>query len=219
MPEVNRVCIALPSHDFRYDVEVVSSLLQILAASGGTVQPYFSCGDSNIAHHRNSIAHAFKTLPTYKDCDTLVWVDSDIGFTVQDFMYLCEGDADVVIGPYSEKNTSGRMVEWGMGFARVHRSVFEKLDDWMVDAPDGSGKMEALHRYYLNGELAVDYHYNGAMSNMRWHGEDTGFWHWCSLVGGLKLRKETRTKLVHYGRWGFRQGERPPAALEDDGAQ
>lgn len=154
--EPKRIMLAIPCHDARVDVATVAGLLQVCAAGGGSVQPFLSAGDSNIAHHRNSIAHALKTRPEYKDCDTLVWVDSDIGFTVQDFLYVMEPNADgthpdLVIAPYSEKNESGRSIEWGMGFVRTSRELFEKLDAWMVE------EQEALNRYYLNGELATHY--------------------------------------------------------------
>ena len=215
--EPKRIMLAIPCHDARVDVATVAGLLQVCAAGGGSVQPFLSAGDSNIAHHRNSIAHALKTRPEYKDCDTLVWVDSDIGFTVQDFLYVMEPNADgthpdLVIAPYSEKNESGRSIEWGMGFVRTSRELFEKLDAWMVE------EQEALNRYYLNGELATHYFFNGAMPNMRWHGEDSGFFYWCSLHGGIKMRRETRTRLTHWGRKGYTYP--PPAtAGQDEGAQ
>jgi hypothetical protein len=210
-----RVLLALPSHDFRYDVAVLSGLLPVLAAGAGAIRPYFSCGDSNIAHHRNTIAHYFKTKA--RDCQTLVWVDSDIGFTLEDFTYLMEGDEDLVIAPYSHKNDSGRSIEWGMGFVRVERRVFEVLDAWMTTAPEGDGEIETLRRFFLDGELATDYFYNGALPDMRWQGEDTGFFHWCSMVGSIRLRMEKRTRLTHFGRRGYTY---PPAGAPlEDGAQ
>ena len=76
-----------------------------------------------------------------------------------------------------------------------------------------------LHRYFLDGELAVDYHFDGASPDGRWFSEDTGFWHWCHLAG-VKLRKEPRTRLGHIGRFVYSYPDQTPGLIPlENGAQ
>ena len=195
-----RVMLGMPIMDFKPDIAAVVGMMQVVAAGAGSVIPSFRGGQSNIALCRNEMAHIF----LQSDCDTLVLVDSDIGFDLQDFTYLMEGDEQIVIASYAKKVLGMPPVDWGAGFCRIHRSVFEAMNNWR--AADGS---EALHRFRFQGELATDFFFNGATPDMRWLSEDSGFWHWCSLLD-LRMRRETRTRLVHYGRFGFRWPEQIP---------
>lgn len=172
-------------------VQTIMGVMSVMAPSGGMIIPYWQVGDSNISHARNAVAHYFKTRT---DCDTLFFLDTDIAFTESDFAYMMEGDEQVVIAPYARKVMGMGPVGFGMGFCRIHRSVFEKLDALVED--DGS---EALARYYIDGQgVATHYFWTGASSDARWFGEDTGFWHFCAL-NQITQRLERRTNLGHIG--------------------
>lgn len=209
------VLIATPVLDFKPDIEHMMGIIEVIGASGGSVMPYWLTGNSNIHEARNRIAHHFlKHTP----CDTCVWIDSDIVFTLQDFEHLMEGDEEIVIAPYARKVLGKSPVDFGFGFCRTNRSVFQKLADWMAPA-EGGGEEEALHRYFNDGELAVDYFYTGASTDCRWFGEDTGFWHWCAM-NDFKPRMETRTRLGHVGRLVYRYPEQIPGwEPKNEGAQ
>lgn len=186
----NKILLAIPCGDGRIWAETVMSIIPILAASEGRIQPFWSIGDSNIAHCRNSMVHFFLTQT---DCDTLFWLDSDIVFTPQDFAYMLEGDEQIVIAPYARKVFGMQPTGFGMGFCRIHRSVYTTLNE----AVDEEGQ-EACQRYYLNGEVATHFHFTGASTDARWFGEDTGFWHFCALKQ-MTQRLERRTRLGHIG--------------------
>jgi len=200
MPEPQKVLLACPVMDFRIDIACVMGIMEVVIAGAGAVTPTFRGGQSNIRLCRNELAHKYLR----SDCDTLVFVDSDIGFTARDFAYLMEGEEQVVICPYAKKVLGMPPVDYGMGFCRIHRSVFEAMNDWR--AADGS---EALHRFRFEGELATDFFFDGATPDMRWLSEDAGFWHWCALLD-LSRRMETRTRLVHYGRFGYQYPDQIP---------
>jgi hypothetical protein len=178
------------------DAEVVMSLVAVLAASGGGVQPYWLCGNSNVLMARNLIAHYFLYST---DCDTLFFWDSDIVATVQDFTYVMEGEEQIVIAPYARKEMGREPVGFGMGFCRIHRSVFETLNEWTQDGE------EVLGRFYqseLPQPIATHFFYSGTSPEARWYGEDTGFWHFCAR-NGFTQRLERRTELGHVGRHKF----------------
>lgn len=212
MTELNKVLIAIPVLDFRLDIRVLAGLLEVMAQFGASVRPYFLAGDSNIRHCRNAIAHHFMQ----SECDALVCIDSDIVFSLQDFALIVEqvADEEAAVAPYARKVIGAAPVEFGFGFCRLNRSVFEKLRDWQT--PEG---VEALNRYFLDGELAVDYHFDGATPDCRWLSEDTGFWHWCHLAD-VKLRKEPRTRLGHIGTFVYGYPDQTPGLIPiEAGAQ
>jgi hypothetical protein len=186
----HKVLLAIPCMDGRIWAECMLSIIQTLSVSGGQVTPFVLTGDSNICHARNSVAHYFLTKT---DCDTLFFLDSDIAFSPSDFAAVLDGQEQVVIAPYARKVFGMEPVGFGMGFCRIHRSVFQTLSD-MTD----SEGQEALPRYFYNGEVATHFFFTGASPDARWFSEDTGFWHWCAL-NGITQRLERRTRLGHIG--------------------
>jgi hypothetical protein len=221
----NRVLLTIPCGDGRIEALTMMAVLNAVAAAGGCTNPgeriptwgdtlrgpFMLCNNSNIRDARNKIAHYFKTRCT--DCDRLIMLDSDIAFSVEDLSFLLEGDEDLVIASYSKKAVGEPPAEWGCGFARVHRRVFEKLDAWNNE--DGS---EALPRYFMHlnpgeqPEMAVDYFFDGAAPDGRWFGEDAGFWHWCAL-NDCTMRRETRTRLVHIGKFYYCYPDQTPGLI------
>jgi hypothetical protein len=191
----NKIMLAMPCMDRKMFVDTVMSLLAVLSRAAGAVQPYWNLMDSNIRHARNTCAHFFKN---HTDCDTLFFLDSDIVFTEQDFAYMLEGDEPIVIAPYAKKIFGAPHTGFGAGFCRIHRSVFDTLDNWLHDSGPDQGA-EVLARYFVEGDgMAVDYFFDGATTDSRWFGEDTGFWHFCHL-NNIPVRYETRTRLGHIG--------------------
>ncbi len=193
-----KVLLCIPCGSHRPYMEMMLSVIAVLAASGQDVTLYTMNGDSNITHCRNMLAHAF--LTRYPDFDTLFFWDDDIVATVQEFAWMLEGPEQVVIAPYARKQMGRGPVGFGMGFCRVHRTVFDTLNAWEAD--DGS---ELLQRFYVEGEgIATHFFYTGASPEARWYGEDTGFWHFSARTA-ISQRLEHRTRLFHLGhhRYGY----------------
>ena len=187
-----KVLLIMPTIDHKLWVHNVSSMIPVIA--GRFAIPYFHIGQSNVRLARNECAHYFLN---HTDCDSSLWVDADIEYTMQDFAYMMEGDEELVIAPYAKKSLGQPPVDFGMGFVRIDRTVFEKLAAWT----DDTGQ-EMLNRFRHEGEIAVDFFFDGASQDMRWFSEDTGFFHWCSLIDGdlkINVRRELRTRLRHWG--------------------
>jgi hypothetical protein len=200
-----KVMLALPCMSAQMDCATISGIMSVLAASGGLVVPYFLMGNSNIREARNKCANFFMR---HTECGSCVWIDSDIGFGLQDFAYLMEGPEELVIAPYAMKVLGKPPVEHGFGFVRTNRSVFDKLDNWVQESGE-----EMLPRYYDNGEVNVDYFFTGATPDARWMGEDVGFFNWCAHLR-IVPRRETRCRLTHYGRFGFKYPEQIPGYVK-----
>lgn len=199
-----KILLCMPTIDGRIWSQTMMAVIEVLSVSAGLVQPYWHVGDSNIAHCRSAIVHYFKTR---SDADTLFFLDQDIVFTAQDFSYMLEGDEAIVIAPYARKIMGMSPTGFGMGFCRIHRSVFEKLD--ALTNEEGE---EALGRFYLDGQVATHYFYTGASADARWFGEDTGFWHFCAIAG-IQPRYERRTRLGHIGSFVYGCPEQLPAHI------
>jgi hypothetical protein len=163
---------------------------------------YMHVGESSISTARDYIVHFFLTRSR---CDWLVWIDSDIAFSRQDWAYLMEqqGNELAVCGEYLKKtlDLSPQVANFGLGFARIHRSVFEQLDALTRD--DGGAR---LLRYRsavdINGQRSVEdfveYHPIGVMPDGSRRNEDHCFWLLVRLAG-IEIRKEKRTRLGHTG--------------------
>lgn len=133
---------------------------------------------------RNRLVNGFLRLPS--SIEWAVMVDSDIGFTAQDTRYLLEGDDYAVCAPYARKDTSGKAITRGLGFARVHRSVLRVIRD------------EIAVPFTHEGADMHDFFITGATASGGFLGEDSGFWWLCSQVGVLP-RIERRCRLMHWG--------------------
>lgn len=163
---------------------------------------YDHVGESSISSARDYVAHYFLTRTT---CDWLVWIDADITFSRQDWGYLMEqqGDELAVCAEYMKKtqNLAPEVARFGLGFARVHRSVFERLD--VLDRENGEPRL-LRYRSRVHGpdldavEEFTEYHPVGVMGDGSRRNEDHGFWLLVKLAG-VALRVETRTKLGHTG--------------------
>jgi hypothetical protein len=144
-------------------------------------------------------------------CEWIVFIDDDIGFRPEDFCYLFE-DIDgelAVCAEYLKKTPDRRYaVTYGLGFARIHRSVFETLK--LLEHPDGS---KACVEGEIFGHRVDDFFPMGFAPTGKYIAEDHGFWTLC-YQARIPVRVEKRTHLSHTGqyRWIYDQFAVEPEA-------
>ena len=163
---------------------------------------YDHVGESSVSTARDYVAHYFLTRTT---CEWLVWVDADIAFNRTDWAYLMEEQSSelAVCAEYMKKSLdlAPEVAQFGLGFARVHRSVFEQLDELTTD--EGIPRlMRYRSRVTINGQSTmedfVEYHPIGVMPDGSRRQEDHGFWLMVRLAK-IPIRIERRTRLGHTG--------------------
>lgn len=108
-----------------------------------------------------------------------------------------EADA-IVCAEYSYKDDTLTPCRQGLGFVRIHRSVFETLENMRHE--DGTAR---LWQSMYQGRMVTDFYPSGPIVSMivpgaPWTGEDHGFFLVCKLAG-IVPRIETRTRLFHVG--------------------
>jgi hypothetical protein len=105
----------------------------------------------------------------------------------------------IVAAEYARKSEGAPPVRLGLGFARIHRSVFGALD--ALNLESGEARIDS---FMYEGRLVADYFISGC-SEHRWLGEDTGFFSLCALAG-IHPRVEQRCNLEHIGKkaWPYR---------------
>lgn len=127
-----------------------------------------------------------------------------------------EISADLVVtAEYAFKNDTCSPCKMGLGFTRIHRSVFERLSDLKherQECPHCRGELEGsgaprLYEAMFQGHLYRDYYPSGPFVSALvpggdWKGEDHGFFMLCMLAG-IVPRIETRTNLAHLGTKAF----------------
>lgn len=156
-----------------------------------------------------------------------VFIDDDTGFSTQDFKILMDypahppggdltqldvpevnpegtslndkGQALIVTAEYARKVDDFQPVRFGMGFTRIHRSVFQIL----IDATEADGTPRIGQYYHQSGELHYHFFPEGPGFEGQWFGEDMGFYHLCRLVG-ITPRIEQRCQLLHFGSKAYR---------------
>lgn len=99
----------------------------------------------------------------------------------------------IVTAEYARKSEGAPPARLGLGFARIHRSVFAALD--ALNLESGEARIDA---FMYEGQHVADYFLSGC-SEHRWLGEDTGFFSLCRLAG-IHPRVEQRCKLEHVGK-------------------
>ncbi len=150
-------------------------------------------------------------------CDWMLSIDPDICFSANDVRTLMDyPPADEKGTPYVEENTSNTTVNsdgealivcaeysrktealdacrFGLGFCRIHRSVFEKL--MAADADDGTPR---VGQFLSKIGLIYDFFPNGPGLDNTWFTEAAGFFHVCRLCG-ITPRIETGCRLANMG--------------------
>jgi hypothetical protein len=104
-----------------------------------------------------------------------------------------EGQAMLVVADYCRKVPELSVISGGMGFARIHRSVFQALTDMRDD--NGAPRIGTFRH---KGQEQLNFFPAGPNWEGKWLGEDLGFMYLCALAG-IQARFERRTRLAHYG--------------------
>lgn len=190
MIDPQSVAVCTPTYDGKLGCLYVLGLTHVVAQRG-LAMPYFQSGCSNVALARNRCVHWFLSSPY----EHLVFIDADIGFSLDDWWKLMEDDgSDAVCAEYRKKDQLRRIrVHFGLGFARVSRGVFTRMAE--LDREDGT---PILQRFRMEGEEWIDYFPQGVALEGTWRGEDHGFW-LVAKVSGCQVRIEQRCRLIHTG--------------------
>lgn len=166
---MNRVMLATPAYK-GFEGQYTVGLMGAIGLYNAWL-PHYDQADIYVA--RNALANTFMAQT---DFETLIMVDSDIGFSRDDLQMLIDSKADFVSGMYPTKGTEGewlfrelngekpnaptiplsglRHVKWvATGFLKINRCVFQALIDSKQCAPYGGGK---CHQYF-QGVIADDY--------------------------------------------------------------
>lgn len=181
------IFFGVPTYDGRIDVNCAVGIFKAIQQHGG--QSYFHSGISEIALARNIIVHKFLK----SECEWLMMIDSDIIFSEQDLQYLMDSPELIATAPYARKIPGKAPALFGLGFTLVNRKVFEAIDQLTND--DGQ---EFAARFYMDGEIHVNYFPNGVTGDSRWLGEDRAFFTLCAMTG-IKYTMENRCRLQHVG--------------------
>lgn len=155
--------------------------------------------DSDPRRARNRAAASFLE----SDCDRMLFIDSDIGFTAADIKLIAESNEPVVGGIYPIKcmelkpcfsTLPGQKpvpvgglvpVAWcGTGFLSIKRDVLEALK-----TPD--------NLYTTHGRKEWDFFRSGVYDN-QYFSEDLGFCH-AARAAGFSVMVDTRIQLLHEG--------------------
>jgi hypothetical protein len=210
IPPREKVLVCVPSIDRRIDMEWFLGYLQCIDLC--YAPPYMWGGMSDIALARNHIANKF--MNEYTEFDWMMQIDSDIGFTRTDWELLWEGDEEIVTAEYSKKVIGEPPAQFGLGFTRVHRSVFERMANFV----DENG-VELAPVYYNKGQLYHAYYTSGPNADSRWVGEDKSFFARAAVITN-NYRLETRTRLRHFGSFPFEYPEQIPGLVinKDEGS-
>jgi hypothetical protein len=165
-------------------------------------------GGSNVGAVRNVIVDKFLNE---SDCHWLMMLDDDIGFTITDWDLLWQDESGelAVVAEYLQKiDGERRVAHFGLGFARVHRQVFERLLE--LETED---RRPYLQQGMYAGRLLWDFFPQGVNAAGEYRQEDHGFWQLVRLAG-VSVRVERRCRLAHSGRSTWRYDERDASGEE-----
>ena len=168
--DYSKVLLATPIRGNSTVTLYTAGLLQSTGLHGGWLP---MAGQSDIYVARNVLANVFVT--EYKKFDTLIWIDSDIGFVRQHLQDLIDTEQPFVSGLYTDKCqppmpfcrdnngvqlTLDDIPKEGMiksrfmpgGFLKVDRIVYETIIEKKLVAQYGGGK---FHHFYF-GKIVLD---------------------------------------------------------------
>lgn len=147
-PVHKKICVALLAYDAKIHTRTAMCLMQALMDChlrqwGFTY--LLREGDSMVARGRSFLASQFLENPGAKDCTDLVFIDTDLSWSADEFIRLVSHPVDVVGAAYPYKDESGdfplRWPAYGLneenglwnvqavtpGFLRITRKALEKI--------------------------------------------------------------------------------------------
>lgn len=201
--------VGVPCYDGKLEYKTVRGLIQLAmfcASKGVKFGVDVVPGDAFIGKARSTIATRFLN----SGFDELLFIDADVGFTLDSAKQLLRSDVDIAAGIYRVKQMKLkfpslmhepmerhpqdarllRMQYVAAGFMKIRRSVFEKM---IEQYPDD---------YYMAGEHKIyDFFPCGRYGN-NFTGEDIKF---CerALACGFNVWGVQGVELVHTGAHGF----------------
>lgn len=197
------IYIAIPTYDGKLSHPTVGGLLEAqhhLTKHGMGMAVDIIPHDAFIGRARNLAVKRFLD----SGADDLVFIDADVGFTLQDFAMLCKQDVDISSGVYCyKKDEPGfpvvyeqpivrvgprvRLISCPGGFMRIRRKVFTRI---MEAEPD--------NQYYDNDHKTIYNFFRFGPSGSLWIGEDVGF---CRLARkhGFQIWGVEMNGLTHTG--------------------
>lgn len=207
MRDYSKVVIATPCRDGKFHATYAAGILQSAGLNGGWLP---MAGQSDIYVARNMLANTFLHK---KEFETIVWIDSDIGFTRDNLKQLLDSDEPVVSGLYTDKCQPPRpfcrgedgepipdneIPAIGMiptsfmpgGFLRVDRIVYQTIiDKGLAPEYGGVNNLPTFYQFY-NGRiynhnlLSEDYSFSLMV-------REAGFQSWIDC--GIRLNHDGRT--------------------------
>jgi hypothetical protein len=203
MKDYSKVLIATPIRGNQTVTLYTAGLLQSTGLHAGWLP---MAGQSDIYVARNVLANEFLLKPQF---ETLIWIDSDIGFTRTDLQNLIESDELMVSGLYTDKcqppvpfcrDNNGVQLSLeeippeGMlaarflpgGFLKTDRKVFETLIEKGMAPTYVGGKFHHFYqgRIVLDNLLSEDYSFSDMVFQ-------TGIQPWMNC--GIRLNHDGRT--------------------------
>ena len=207
MRDYTKVLLATPCRDGKFHATYTAGIIQSSGLHGGWLP---MAGQSDIYVARNTLANNFLQQPQF---DTVVWIDSDIGFTRENLKQLLDSDEPIVSGLYTDKCQPPRpfcrgeqgeaipdneIPTIGMiptsflpgGFLKIDRIVYQTIiDKGLAPEYGGIDKLPTFWQFY-NGRvfnrnlLSEDYSFSLMM-------RDAGFQPWIDC--GIRLNHDGRT--------------------------
>ena len=207
MRDYSKVVLVTPCRDGKFHATYTAGILQANGLHGGWLP---MAGQSDIYVARNTLANTFLQKTEF---DTIVWIDSDIGFTRENLKRLLDSDEPIVSGLYTDKCQPPRpfcrgeqgepipdadIPPIGMiptsflpgGFLKIDRIVYQTIiDKGLAPEYGGVGDLPKFWQFY-NGRiynhnlLSEDYSFSLLV-------REAGFQSWIDC--GIRLNHDGRT--------------------------
>jgi hypothetical protein len=191
-PKQKRIAIALLAYDGRQfvgnGISVTSAVVQAMTRGWG-VTFIRRDADSMVARGRSFLASQFLTNPESANCTDLVFIDTDLEWSGDEFVRLCSHDVDVVGGAYPFKDETGDFpLQWpsdglyeenGLwnvkavtpGFMRISRRALEKMSRemaWLQFNDRGNKDGQKSWMFFDNLHRATGIYDEGYIFCERW---------------------------------------------------
>jgi hypothetical protein len=208
-PDPKKCCILVPSRD-GIDPECERALSE-LARRGYHLR--FMRGVTSIDQVRCQMA----TDALESGFEELFWIDDDVVFNPDDVDRLRSSGLPIIGGVYPKKGEPQLAVRWkegttsvtlgeggsvvevkyaSTGFLLTHASVYDALIERGMMAPSSIGQFGRRMTPYFQPMVVQE---NGVE---RYLAEDWSFCHRATEIG-LKIRVDTRPRLMHVGRYAY----------------